>query len=337
MMLSLESQVTSEAHVKFIENMALTKAPSQISTLFKLLNIRGDLFVSPDEREAMNPFLIPISKPNDRTNATLCFVRWPTPQDDSDMQLVYNYPAGIELAAMSTEHMCRRITCEMDFYGEIGAKKAVEILNHDGMDYKSGDYLPYLKSGKFPAITTHDLRLVLDRYLLTKVGPFPDCYERLALNFKDKNDIVSSLVTCERAVSLFYGFGHPVSFHAKLLREIGREIESRDAAKAALGMPLWTCSRSNEDMNDLALLAGFTGAQILGEMHLYRANDSREEEMEGDNGLEPEQLALDQAAHLMDAVVMGATDGGWRGSIDIIAKKYEFAGYSDVAKFLRAY
>ena len=80
--------------------------------------------------------------------------------------------------------------------------------------------MPLLKSGKFPTFTENDLKLVLDRYLLTKVGAFPDCYERLAANFFDTNNEISALVTCERAVSIFYGWGHPVNFHAKLMSKI---------------------------------------------------------------------------------------------------------------------
>ena len=80
--------------------------------------------------------------------------------------------------------------------------------------------MPLLKSGKFPTFTESDLKLVLDRYLLTKVGSFPDCYERLATNFFNTKNEVSALVTCERAVSIFYGWGHPVNFHAKLMSKI---------------------------------------------------------------------------------------------------------------------
>lgn len=80
--------------------------------------------------------------------------------------------------------------------------------------------MPLLKSGKFPALTEADLKLVLDRYLLTKVGAFPDCYERLANNFFETKNEISALVTCERAVSIFYGWGHPVNFHAKLMSRL---------------------------------------------------------------------------------------------------------------------
>ena len=62
--------------------------------------------------------------------------------------------------------------------------------------------------------------LPLLRFLLTKVGPFPDCYERIAENFLKKNDVVSALVTCERAMTIFYGWGHPIRFYSEMLQKI---------------------------------------------------------------------------------------------------------------------
>lgn len=50
------------------------------------------------------------------------------------------------------------------------------------------------------------------------------------------------------------------------------------------------------------MLAGYTGSAILGKMHDFRAKDERKDEM--GEGLSPAQVALDQAAHLMDAIAM---------------------------------
>jgi hypothetical protein len=44
----------------------------------------------------------------------------------------------------------------------------------------------------------------------------------------------------------------------------GREVEARDAARAAFGMPVWTVATTAEDLDSLAKLAGFTGSAILG-------------------------------------------------------------------------
>ena len=35
-----------------------------------------------------------------------------------------------------------------------------------------------------------------------------------------RNDYTSALVTCERAVSLFFGWGHPIAMHANILAQI---------------------------------------------------------------------------------------------------------------------
>ncbi len=74
-----------------------------------------------------------------------------------------------------------------------------------------------MMSGKFPVSTDAELRLVLDRYLLTKVAAFPDCYERLASHHMDKGNGVSALVTCERMIALFSNWAHPMHFHSKML------------------------------------------------------------------------------------------------------------------------
>jgi len=325
-------------HGTFLRDVALVDVPAMLPMLLSLLEMQGRKLVRPEDRKGMNPFLIPISEWDH--GERLCYVRWPTMAENTetglDLQVVVTTPmGGIRLYAMNTDAMCRRMVAEIDFYGQSGSTDAIEVLNKNEVKYTSGDYVPYLKSCKFNAITEDDLRLVLDRYLLTKVGPFPDCYERLATHFKSKDDVVSALVTCERAVSLFYGFGHPVSFHANMLMTSERVVEGKDAAKSALGMPLWTTADSKEDLDSVAKTAGYTGIDIIGEMHAYRASDSREEEL-GDD-LSKEQVALDQAAHLMDAVVMGAVEGGWTKAVPEIAGKYAFSGFPDVAKFLLAY
>jgi hypothetical protein len=64
------------------------------------------------------------------------------------------------------------------------------------------------------------------------VGAFPDCYERISANFMAQKNEVSALVTCERAVSIFYGWGHPINYHATVMSKLeGRDKEARDAAR----------------------------------------------------------------------------------------------------------
>lgn len=71
---------------------------------------------------------------------------------------------------------------------------------------------------------------------------------------------MSALITCERSVSVFYGWGHPIAFHALMLDSMeGRAKEVRDVARTALGMPLWTLANNKAEIEQIIKLAGFTG------------------------------------------------------------------------------
>lgn len=306
-----------------------------LDSLLRLLELEGNEIVDPQTfRRNKNPFFIPLAKSKD--NSLIGYIRWPTQKDDMDLQIVRTNEVGLQLLALGTTQMCHRIAVEQDFYSTPTAKEAVEIINKEKKMYESGDYLQFLRSGKFPTLTENDLRLVLDRFILTKVGAFPDCYERIASNFLEKGNEVSALVTCERAVSIFYGWGHPISYHAFTLNKLsGRDKEARDAARAAMGMPAWTVSSTKLELEELSKLAGFSGSAILGEMHAYRANDPRKDDI--GEGLSPIQVTLDQAAHLMDAVALGYTINGttgWDGIRETLAVKYKEGGYPEMAEFI---
>ena len=234
-----DANVMYETHKDFFKNVAKVDPPKRLNTLLELLTITGAELVNPRSRAELNPFLIPVSK-NSSDNSLLCYIRWPTQKDDMDLQLVTTTECGIILSALNTDHYCHRLAVELDFRGNTKAETALELLNRDGQLYSTGDYFSILKSGKFPATTEEDLRLILDRYLLLKVGSFPDCFERLASNFLKNGNDVSALVTCERAVSLFYSWGHPIHFHTKMLNKLGRDKEAKDSARASMGMPKFT-------------------------------------------------------------------------------------------------
>jgi len=346
--LTIDPQLRVAEYSNYLTGVAAVAPPKRLQTLLELLAMTGTEELLPVQAGApprrwvsneagqseMNPFLIPLSR-NVKDGSLLCYIRWPTQKDEMDLQIVRTTPVGITLVALGTDQYCHRLVAEMDFYGAAGSAKAMSLLNAGGQLYNSGDYIPLLKSGKFAAITEEDLRLVLDRFLLTKVGAFPDCFERLSSAFLKTGNEVSALVTCERAVSIFYGWGHPLLWHATMMSGIpGRESEARDCARAALGNPVWTVAKTAEELDALAKLAGFSGAAILGEMHAYRANDPRTDDI--GEGLSPIQVTLDQAAHLMDAVALGAVPGGWASADarEKLAAKYREGGYPQMADFI---
>eukprot|EP01031_Cornospumella_fuschlensis_P022269 gene22269-27232_t len=318
-------------HVEFLRKNAKIDVPKRLDTLLKLLSFQGLEFVPPSQRSGLNPLLIPLAK-NVTDGSTLSYIRWPTQKEAMDLQIVRTNEVGVTLVSMSTDQYCHRQVVELDFAGNPNVVEAASLLNKDSPLYNIGDYMSMFRSGKFPVNTPAERRLVLDRYLLLKVGAFPDCYERLAENFEAQKNEISALVTCERAVNVFYGYGHPVAFHARLLQRLGRTKEAQDAARSALHLPKWTVAHSRSDLESITQAAGFSNCLVVGEMHAVRARDPREKDQQ--EGVSPQQISLDQAAHLMDAVALGGVQGGWEAAKKEIAQKYRDGGYPDMANFI---
>jgi hypothetical protein len=164
---------------------------------------------------------------------------------------------------------------------------------------------------------------------------------------------VSALVTCERASSVFYGWGHPIAYHSGILESIPeRQKEAKDTARAAMGMPKWTLAPTREGLQQTVIRAGFSDCAILGDLHAFRAKDMRTKDVE--EGLSPIQVTLDQAAHLMDAVALGTSAGkttaaavegsgsiaaddyfrSWDAARSELANKYRLGGYPEIADFI---
>jgi hypothetical protein len=286
--------------------------------------------IAADKRSGLNPFFIPVAK-NNQTGNHMGFLRWPTQKEGMDLQIVTTTEAGIKLVALSTDHYVTRMAAESDFYQRDDASHLESLVNEYGKLYTKGDSLSLLKSGRFPAGTDKEKRLALDRYLLSKVGSFPEGYERIAEDFCEKRNDVSALVTCERCSNVFYGWGHPNTFHALMLLKMNREHEANDTARSSLAMPKWTLANTIEELDNIIKMAGFTDRKVVGDMHRIRANDPRQKDI--DEGVTPVQISLDQAAHIMDAVALGAIEGGWDAVRGEIASKYR-EGYPEMASFI---
>ncbi|RYG62100.1 hypothetical protein EON64_18145, partial [archaeon] len=244
--------------------------PKRLDTLLKVLTFQGLELVPPTQRYGLNPLLIPLAK-NTTDGSTLSYIRWPTQKESMDLHIVRTNDVGVSLVSVSTDQYCHRQVIELDFAGHSNVLEAANLLNKDSSLYNVGDYMTMFRSCKFPVNTPAERRLVLDRYLLLKVGAFPDCYERLAENFEAQKNEISALVTCERAVNAFYGYGHPVAFHARLLNRLGRTKEAEDAAKSALHLPKWTVAYTQEELKYITKTAGYTDYRVVGNMHAVRA------------------------------------------------------------------
>ena len=79
----------------------------------------------------------------------------------------------------------------------------------------------------------------VDKYILLRVGPFPDLYERMAAQHAARGDEQSALIAAEANNSKFTGFASTFKHQAKLLSSFSkRDEESRDAARMCLRLPV---------------------------------------------------------------------------------------------------
>ncbi|OMO79082.1 hypothetical protein COLO4_24563 [Corchorus olitorius] len=167
----------------------------------------------------------------------------------------------------------------------------------------------------------------VDVYLLRKVGLFPDVLERKVLQYFEKGDHVSALVTGEfyARKEHFPGFARPFVFNAEVLLKVRRNLEAKDAARGALKSPWWTLGCK---YHEVACIAGWEDGQIE-YIREKLTEEGRQEDL--NKGKPPTQIALDEAAFLLD---LSSVKGTWDDSLEQIAQCYKEAGLHDIARFV---
>lgn len=358
---SNHATLTQECVADFLTTTAKCDVPSGLPGLVRLLAadgkrfqlVNGDLTAVRASNHAMNPFFVPIAK--DATKGSyIGYMRWPTQKPEMDLQIVETTEVGLKLLSLNTKSFCFRQLVEYDFNNYLEASGDSARISKEAFaawqlaDYKEGDFLSFFS--KLKALSDKssrdDKRVALDKYLLLRTnssdglsssGGYPDCYERVASDFASKGNTISSLVTCEKAVNVFYSWGHPIAFHARLLQRADgftNEKEAVHCARASMRMPCWTTASTRLELQHLVSLAGFTSTDKLGEMHWMRSSDPREKDV-GEKGVSPQQVVLDQAAHVMDAVALGFAGKSFDAETKaLIASKYSEGGYPDIATFI---
>lgn len=281
-----------------------------------------------------------------------------------ELQFGITGEGGALLYSLSCDDLLQRILIEYDAKDK--SERDEEVLKHMYQiyskevdrfsfknNYKLNDINTFIESKLKNIQNEEEKKLFVDRYLLLKVGPFIDSYHRLAQNFVNKKvkfcfinffilfsltflyfkDESSALITSEKASGTCYGWGYPVISTASILKQFGRTRESKDTANSALSMPKWTLGQSFHDIEQSVLLAGYSNVKTVGEMHLTRSLDNREREINEEN-LDPKQVQLDQAAHIMDAIACGVVEGNWNAKRQELADKYKAGGYEDISSFI---
>ncbi|KAL9229775.1 hypothetical protein vseg_005207 [Gypsophila vaccaria] len=301
-------------HILFIKDVAGTSCPEHLPNLLNILQKRGDVIISPGDKQGLFPLSIPLSR--NASGVTVSLLRWPTAPPGMDMPVVEAHKYGVSPMAKTVDQYIHRILVEEDVSGPKCGNK--ELFHASGIAgtklYEEGTF----KKSEMPN---------LDTYLLRKVGLFPDIVERKINQYLEQGNHISALVTGEFYTKKqnFPGFGRPAAFNAKTLLKVGRNLEAKAAARGALKSPWWTLGYRYQKVAEVA--------QWKDEQIYYIKKKLSEEGKQEDlnKGKDLAQIALDEAAYWLD---LASVEGTWDDFLNRIVECYKDAGLNEMARFI---
>lgn len=306
-----------EEHARYLRDVAHVKQPPCLKGVLHVLEQSGEHPVAPRQRGGLHPFLVPLTRT--QSGETTGFLRWPTAPDTMEMPIVRTVPnsLALNLVAPSATALVARAHASADYAGRVDEAEAIRTLSPEA-ELVAGEVM----RSEMP----------LERFLVLRVGKFPDVFEGLAEFHLAKGDESSALVTCERANTLFPGWASPHVFHTLVLKRLGRECEMRDAARFTLQMPLWTMGGTAQ-VREMGRLAGYADDSSLEKIYQRLFEDKREKEVQ--EGKAPQQVALDRAAYFLDWMVARGERSWEDVDLEKLAELYDEANLGDVATFVR--
>lgn len=346
-----------------------TFAVSRISTLQTLLNKAGapgshgcnqpndlqPVDASTDEDKLkLHPHLFPIAKSQANPDHYICALRRAYADDalyesstDSPWPIVESTLGGpgYRLLSLNSEHFMRRIAAHVDDEdGEGGEKEIIDIYNKELGQGLSDIVDPKLDSLYEPG-SVAKLGYGASKYILLRVGPFPDLYEEMALSHSKKNDEASSLIAAEASNDKFAGFASTYKFYGELLSSLPNRVEeTRDAARVCLRLPIPSIGMYDQDFIKVSQLAQLTDGSDdvdmktaltkMSEMYEKIKTHEEEEEQNGAN-MTPEQTAIEEANQILDRMVLQTdSERDWSSIRKELGEVYASAGLDDMADFV---
>ncbi|KAF8061990.1 hypothetical protein HT031_004250 [Scenedesmus sp. PABB004] len=317
-------------HAAYVSEVAVVSCPKRLPALLKVLEAQGHSLLSPSDRAGLHPLVIPLSTFDAPGGAgVLGLLRWPQPGGHKAMPLplvsMTREGRGLTLLARSVDEYLHRLLAEEDVAAGPGAVSAAAGEAGEELYAPGGVEAAGFEPAK------------LNLYLIRKVGMFPDVCEALSLGHLGRGDETSAMVASEWYMrnNHFPGWGRPYEFASELFQKIGkREEEARDMARYALRNPWWSLS-AFESTRRTSAIAG-DAKQVHWQLSA-EATEASTSAVTGFNYKEPrtpEQVALDDAAQLMDLVAAG--EGSYAGVTAALADAYSRAGLKDVANFIAA-
>lgn len=340
--------------IRLYTSFSVDSAVTRISTLQTLLSKHGapgsrgcrhsnDLLPVHEQNLNLHPHLVPIAQSRTTGNYVCALRRCYADDSHYESSTTSPWPIvetregsrGMTLLALNSEHMMRRIACESDFSG---GGELVSIYNN-GLG--QGNLLEGLDA-PYEVGSVEKLGYGCDKYVLLRVGPFPDLYETMALGHKGRGDESSSLIAAEASNGKFVGFASTFAFYARLLSSFGaRDDEARDAARMCLRLPLPSIGYLDDDWKEVAVLAKIANEEdsfdeAIAKMQVFyekMKTKERDEDLAGmDSGKTEEQQAIDVANDLLDRTALG--NAKWAEIRADLAQVYTGAGREDMAAFV---
>lgn len=272
---------------------------------------------------------------------------------------------GMQLLSLNSEHLMRRIVCEVDAADSAnsadGIDPSVTVLSSNDSSPPNDDLISLYNEGlgqgmlsdrSLDTIYTRGsvaaLGYGVDKYVLLKVGPFPDLYETMARQHYARGDEASALIAAETANGKCNGnhnsFASTFRFYARLLSSFpSRREETRDAARQCLQPPfsLSTIGMAVADFEEVAVLGEMADAFDAPEVALaklktmYELMRSVQKDQVSNNEqqqMSRELLVLDQADALMNNAVLSGAE--WSSVRPQLAELFRSVGKEEMAAFV---
>lgn len=281
-------------HSQVFSDLLERPAPDRIDLVESCVAALGWRSTGPFEIVDCHPLVTPFAVD---VAGAVGLLHWPTPQPGIATPVVRNRGQRLELLAPDLPSWLRQQLARLDHRGE---------LPDELLEQSNGLVLPgeIARAGLEP-----------DVWAVLKGGGNLRVYRGLSDRHIASGDATSALVTAERATDRYPGWGEPHAWRFRIHSAAGDTMQARDAATAALGLPIWTL------LSAFAPLAAAIGWEAPHDGATYRrlSRDS-------------ERLPADRAAYLMDSV---AVDGGsWADVRQPLAELYTEAELTPVARLV---
>ena len=342
---------------------------SRLSTLQTLLQKVGapgsSICNTPNELQPvsehnlnLHPHLYPIAKSVSNPDHYICGLRRAY-ADDALYESSTNAPwpiveskvggLGYNLLSLNSEHMMRRIVSQVDSdrdEDKVESQTADELIDLYNENLGQGSLAEKAMDVVYEKGSVTKLGYGASKYILLRVGPFPDLYEEMSSQHAARNDESSSLIAAEASNGKFTGFGSTFRFYAELLNSFpNRADETKDAARVCVRLPLPSIGMNEEDFIRVSSLAGLINNDDSGEdvsltdamsklEEMYEKIKTHEEEDEQSRAnMTQEQVAIEDANKILDRVVF-KSEQDWSSVRKELSEIYSNAGLDEMASFV---